>query len=344
MANSALEPLRQALDKRAAGVKLSPQELALCRKDLRGLERAADPNDPERPKNIPVGWFRGGSENIAVGAAAAAGRYDLVAAMCMFAVIAGLFGSEAGSASSFYFGYVISAVMVALRDARAAGEIAMVAAMERWLLAVWAWEALVSVRIPGDGGAAAAIAGNRNKHGVEDSGHRGEILAHALDLPRPGKGVRASAACLSLCGTKKYNQTTAPEPWGLNAETRALLVDVVDGDKAAAREAVALMLGTQPSDRWELLRTTEGAQKIFFGMPNGNGPAIAAGKVYADGRKQETLEPEDRVENSNPEWRVERDGCAIRASVRGRPEVAMAEIGGDVLWRVTVEGTNVHFE
>ena len=372
MADQALDLIRVALDRRAAGLPLTKEQRARCEREAFALER-----------HLVAGtWGQtGGSENIAPPSAVAMGNWKLFVAMCRCAFRDGLGGSEAWSPTGWYFGKMIETGMVALRDARKARDADAVDVLERWLRAHWVGLALAAVRVTrmelhayiGSStpevrnvgqmqGFTVPPVGSRAKHGVAKEDHHSVMLSHALNVPRSGREkvvldnqgrqrqrqVQISDALRALLGVKRYTDSTEPEPWGLTRELRALLIDVADGYHDSAREAMPMMLGCQHGDTFEWRRTTDGVEKVMGGRPSANGPAVVVGQATEHGLCV-VVQPETKTVGSNRGLEVERSGGSIRARCDTHPAwITVPEIGGDLVYRVLVDGPdprrNVHFD
>lgn len=216
-------------------------------------------NDPSCGNGYAIG-----SQNHPVMAAMGWGDYKWIAELCRWEKGNGIFGRELGS-PAYYFANVVAAKIVALRDARAAGDYIDAKDIAESLRCVWAYDALVASVTPrkncwinlhgqiytnaGDAatydGLTVAAAGDRwhTETNISSDSH-GIFLTWALDWqPRstsPNKNLLTSNGkwwqenVAQCTGVPYYNQTTDPEVFGLNATERQKLRDVVNGDVNAA--------------------------------------------------------------------------------------------------------------
>lgn len=374
-----------------AVVAALPADAASVEDLVRGLvDRAADrPVDVARlasalPRHRDFRCWNGcpyvGSQNIPVIAAAAAGDFTWVAALARHERLEGLYGHEVGS-PGFYFAAVQDAKMVALRDARRAGDIEAAAALALALRASWALDALVAIETPrastwadlgGDGevegagnagtylGLTVAVAGNRwngsgrGERWLDGDAH-GPALSWALDWsprrqpaggtlrnPRPGRGTVAAF----LAGVDAFEAPTAPEVWGLTSAERNVLQRVVRGDVEAAREAAEWLSDFGLLRQWTftLTRTTAGAQMIFWGpYPNPNKPPHASTSISTNGAWR-TIRPSRWGRGSTIwDYRVDLQEGDVVASVRDTPPVRMPLLAGELLWEVTLAAGDVRW-
>jgi hypothetical protein len=366
MAHGALQGLTDSMDRRARGEKVL---------ETRELRREAD---YLRSALATDSWTFGpvGSTNTPMYASAALGRWADIAAACRLEQTEGLFGAELGAPSGFYYAGVLAVKLLALRELRRAGEIDQAADVALAIRAALAWDALVALPVgrlrdrvliadevdtsetPGwSDGLTVAVCGNRwtpHKRGeaTSEDAHS-SILALAIDWqPRATRGEALRGALASVLGTKRYLSTTSAEAWGLTAEEKSLLCQVVAGDVAAAREASGWIFGTKPArlpdhpDPWtfRLRRTSDGVEQIFFGpWPNPNKPARAATQVFTDGTWL-GLQPSHDKDGPAKGYRVEvRDGQIVASSDQSGGEHSIPELGGELLWQVDVVGLDVTF-
>ena len=277
-----------------------------------------------------------------------------------------------------YYAEVLAAKLLAYRELPASHPLRET--VRQNVRAALAWDALVAlptgrlrdrVQIAGQtvegqspelrDGITVGIAGNRwtpeggrGKGITSDDAHSG-ILAWALDWqPRATRGpgqVRGTMA--GLLKVKRYSDPTPPEPWGLTAEERETLRATVNGDVEAARTVSEKYLwGTKPArppqhpDPWSfrLRRTRDGVESIFFGpWPNPNKPARSVTQVLTDGT---WLGLQPSVDKSSPAagYHVEiREGQIYASSSQSNGEHSIPELGGDLLWEVSVVGQEISF-
>jgi len=213
-----------------------------------------------------------GSQNHPVIAEAARGNYQWVAALCRYEKQHGIFGRELG-APAYYFANVLAAKMVALRDARAAGNYSDAKDIAESLRCVWALNALIAIPTArknvwqnlhgqiytnaGDQswytGLTCASAGDRwhTETNINHDTH-GEYLSWALDWPGRSNssnnllnsnGKWWGEITAQLGGLPYFTQSMAPEVFGLNAAERQKLQDVVNGDVNAAKWAAQVVAG-----------------------------------------------------------------------------------------------------
>lgn len=316
-------------------------------------------------------WIHGpaGSKNTPVISAAALGHYELIAWLCDYERRNGQGGLEFGS-PGFYYGGPFAAKMMALRDARAASDGQAAAAISGNLRACLALDALSALPVgrlrdrvvggrpeesetPNSPAPAVAVAGNRwtpEERGefTSENAHA-SILAQAIDWPGRdalGKGT-GRGAIAALVGVP-YKAHSDPADWGLGEGERAVLNLVVLGDVAAAKTAASWVYGVRTARKAEawrfcLTRTSEGVEAIFFGpWPNPNKPARAATQQLADGTHV-GLQPSFKKEDAAAGYQVEIRGGDIWARTDQGGEFTIPRIGGAVLWRVEMTGTDVSF-
>lgn len=315
-----------------------------------------------------------GSQNTPVIAAAAAGDYRWTAALSDLEAREGIFGRELG-APGYYTTHTLVARMVALRDARAAGDEAAAAAITRSLRGVWSYFALAAVatprtstysdlggtvrRGPGDAGVylglTVALVGERWKNGgYTEHDDVGTLLSWAIDwTPRSvyagnGRQNRGSwwpAVVAALADVDDYRSPTAAAVFGLEDREREVLRAAAAGDVGAARTAATWLEaagGIGPWYRVTLLRTTEGVEAVFYRSYNGNKPAHAATTVTTAGAWS-TAAPSTRCCGANQALEVWRDGGRIFARSRDGATVSIEEIGGALVYQVDIEGAAVGF-
>lgn len=208
--------------------------------------------------------FAIGSQNHPVMAAMGWGDYKWIAELCRWEKGNGIFGRELG-APAYYFANVVACKLIALRDARAAGDYTDAKDIAESLRCVWAYDALVASATPrkncwinlhgqiytnagdaaGYDGLTVAAAGDRwhTETNISSDSH-GIFLTWAIDWqPRsttPNKNLLTSNGkwwmenTAQLTGVSHFNLTTDPEVFGLNAAERQKLQDVVNGDVNAA--------------------------------------------------------------------------------------------------------------
>lgn len=366
MADGELEEFLEGMAARAAGRRFSPKP-AVTKEADRLRQTLADDD-----------WVYGpaGSKNIPIFGAAACGRFEDIAKVCEVERTQGLWGLEHGAPGLYYY-EVLAAKLLAYRDLPSSHPLRET--VRQNIRAALAWDALIALPVgrlqdevviagrkvkatPGlEGGVTVAISGNRwtpeggrNRDITSDDSHSA-ILAWALDwegrVNRAPKQVKGTMA--GLLGVKRYAESTKPELWGLTAEERETLKATVRGDAAAARTVAERYLwGTKPArlpkhpDPWNfrLRRTSEGVESVFFGpWPNPNKPARSVTQVTKDGAWL-GLQPSSNKTKPAEGYRVEiREGRIYVSSAQSRGEHFLPELGGDLLWEVSIVGQGIKF-
>ena len=335
------------------------EELAEERDDLRSL----------LDQDVLVHGYSG-SANTIIMATCALGDYSLAARMCRYYRENGQGGIEYGS-PGFYHAGPTGALLVALCDAREANDDEGAAAIAGYLRAVFALDALSALpfgrwhdlvvsgrpegyeetHTPGQPGPSVAVAGNRwtpEERGIYTSENsHAELLGWALDLPGRqglGKGRGVIAALLGA----RYDQTTPAMAWGLTEAERSTLARVVAGDVNAARAAAAWVYGVRTArkaEAWgvQILRTTLGVQSVFLGpWPNPNKPARACTQITMEG-EHVGLQPSFRKLGAAAGYGVEIRDTEIWARTDQGGEHSIPALGGEMVWRLDIKGTDVRF-
>ena len=366
MADGELKDFLEGMAARAAGRSVNPTRAV--RDEADRLREILGRNE----------WVFGpaGSKNIPIFGAAACGRYDDIAKVCEAERTQGLWGLEHG-APGLYYSEVLAAKLLAYRDLPSSHRLRET--VRRNIRAALAWDALIAFPVgrlkdevviaggiktaePGlNDGITVGISGNRwtpeggrNRNITSDDSHSA-VLAWALDwqprATRAPKQVKGTMA--GLLGVKRYAEPTKPELWGLTAEERETLTATVRGDAKAARTVAEQYLwGTKPiklpdhPDPWtfRLRRTSEGVESVFFGpWPNPNKPARSVTQVKKDGTWL-GLQPSRNKTKPAEGYRVEvRDGRIYVSSAQSRGEHFLPELGGNLLWEVSVVGQKISF-
>lgn len=364
-----LAALNDALAARARGAEVSPADPRvgphLWRRPLEHWNGVPQPAG---------GRSAVGSQNVPVIAAAAAGDYRWIAALSDLELREGIFGRELGS-PGYYTTHTLVARMVALRDARAAGDEVAAAAIARSLRGAWSYFALAAVatprtgthsdlggtvrRGPGDAGVylglTVALVGERWKNGgYTEHDDVGTLLSWAIDWTprsvyqhneRQARGSWWPAVVAALAGVDDYRSPAAAAVFGLEEPEREVLRAAAAGDVDGARTAARWLEaagGVGPWYRVTLLRTTAGVEAVFWRSYNGNKPAHAATTVTAAGAWS-TAAPSTRCCGANQAWEVWRDGGRIYARTADGATVSIEEIGGALVYHIGIEGGAVDF-
>jgi len=300
MSDGALQELLEGMAARAAGKPVSATPAMI--KETDNLHRTLDRDQ----------WVFGpaGSKNIPIFAAAALGRFDLIARVCEVERTQGLFGLEHG-APGMYYSEVLAAKLLAYRELPASHP--QRETVRGNVRAALAWDSLIALpvgrlrdriqiadkEVEGSSplltdGITVGISGNRwtpkdrrespekpekPEQGITSDDAHSIILAWALDWqPRATRAPRQVRGTMAgLLGVQNYSDSTPPERWGLTAAERSILRAVVHGDGEAARSVSEQFLwGTKPSrpaqpDPWRFrLRRTELGVESIFFGPGPN--------------------------------------------------------------------------
>lgn len=321
------------------------------------------------------GWNSfGGSQNIAPMAHAATGDYQFLAELADVENSEGIGSREVGPAV-FYFGMPIAAKIVALRDARAAGDSVSADAIARNLLQTWTLWSLVAVDhkrtsiFANAAGVETEASNNTNVNGltVAVAGDRwasdgtaqtyrnheiAEILSWALDVPRSmgNKNLLTSGEWWwdtiigTAIGSASYSASTPAEKWGMSESDRQKLVSIVNGDTSALPWALSVISpGLFESYKIRMRRTTEGVETIVMQNANNNKPTQAATSITNSGAVM-TMRPCTGDASSNGGYGasvangvVTASGAAPRCTTVTQPE-----LGGTVLYEVNFDNGRVN--
>ncbi|MDQ5927882.1 MAG: hypothetical protein QG633_320 [Patescibacteria group bacterium] len=321
------------------------------------------------------GWNSfGGSQNIAPMAHAATGDYQFLAELADVENSEGIGSREVGPAV-FYFGMPIAAKIVALRDARAAGDSVSADAIARNLLQTWTLWSLVAVdhkrtsifanaagveteatNNTNVNGLTVAVAGDRWATDGNAQSYRNheiaEILSWALDVPRSGnnKNLQTSGTWWwdtiigTAIGSASYSASTPAEKWGMSESDRQKLVSIVNGDTSALPWALSVISpGLFESYKVRMRRTTEGVETIVMQNANNNKPTQAATSITNSGAVM-TMRPCTGNASSNGGYGasvangvVTASGAAPRCTTVTQPE-----LGGTVLYEVNFDNGRVN--
>jgi len=315
-----------------------------------------------------------GSQNRPVAAEAAIGNYQWLANLARLERREGIFGRELGS-PGYYFYVPIAAKMVALCDARKAGDKKAAQALADNLRAIWAYESLLAIPTArtstwanlsgniktgkGDAnwykGLTVAVAGERWRPDLYlDHDPHGAFLSWALNWqPRRvrngGRLLEKGKWWMNVVGhlvnKDRYAAHAPPEPFGLTQHDRDQLRAVIKGDPAAVRWAVRIVgeYGVYKTYRIRIRRTTKGTEIVFFHSANGNKPAHAATSLTTTGAWRTIRPGYYRGTGANGGFKVWiKDGTIHATCAQGRGErVSMPELGGKVLYEVDLKGHDV---
>lgn len=322
------------------------------------------------------GWNSfGGSQNIAPMAHAAVGDYQFLEELANVENQEGIGSRELGPAV-FYFAAPTAAKIVALRDARAAGDSAAADAIAHNLLQTWTLWSLVAIDhkrtsiLANAAGTETEANNNTNVQGltVAVAGDRwategtaqsyrnheiAELLSWALDVPRSKEGnqnLRAGSSTgldstiAHAIGTDRYNDSTPAEKWGMSESDRQKLVSIVNGDTSALPWALSVISpGLFESYKVRMRRTTEGVETIVMQNANNNKPTQAATSITNSGAVM-TMRPCTGNSSSNGGYGasvangvVTASGAAPRCTTVTQPE-----LGGSVLYEVNFDNGRVN--
>jgi hypothetical protein len=355
MADDALAPLVRSVEARKAGRMPSPSDLAACQKARwkPGIDLSCW--NGRRPGFERCGFA--GSQNIPVFGMTGLADWPWLAALARHWKAEGLFGLELGSDAQFYSGGIIDCMVLAMRElARAeSGRLGDEESIRQAIRAYLAWSALAAVpvsRVRDELVTPAGVEKGTRKVGKKDRlpGLAVAPAGNRYTAHRRGAGLTSDDSGSATLAAALVN----PGVFGLTDAERNLLAWVVRGGsprgealKAAAKEVAAWLFGTidQPARRWRwtLRRTTEGAGRVFWGLsPNPYKAARAVGQVTSDGTYW-GLQPTVKAERAWSEgWTVTEEAGVYVASCKSGT-ASLPKLGGDVLWEVEIEGSEVRF-
>ncbi len=322
------------------------------------------------------GWNSfGGSQNLSPMAFAAMGDYQFFQELAGVEESEGIGSREFGS-PGFYFSMPIAAKIVALRDARAAGDSAAANAIARNLLETWTVWSMVAIEgqrtsitansggtittSGGDSqrrGLVIAVAGDRwNSTGTASSYQSSDletILSWALDVPRSGnnRSLRQTkdfwwdTIIAHAIGVDRYSDSTSPEVWGMTAQDRSNLQKLVRGDTSVLPWALSIVSpGLFERYNVRMRRTTEGVETVLLSSSNGNKPAQAATSI-TNGGVVHTMRPcVGNASGQNQGYNVTIADSTVTAT--GNPDrcftVSQPELGGSVIYEVNFDDGRVN--
>lgn len=346
MAQGELAPLTRAVQARIAGEEPSPADLAVCKE----LSRLPDDllcwngQRSDRPQCGPQG-----SQNIPIHAMAGLGPegYERIAQVCRIEAEEGNFGKENGSPSSFYYGGVVGCKQLAFRELGRLGQADDAESVRRAIRSNLAWDAISSYPVA------------RMRDEVNEAGQ----IRTAVAL-RPKRKVTVAVSGMrwtpkeraTLTSEDSHSEVLVTALGGgfpaLTDEEASPLRATVDGDLAAAREVASWMFGTidTPEPRavrwkWRLRRTTLGAESVFLGSwPNPMKPMRVVTHITRDGFwKGMRPSPKRASAGWARDFKVSiEDGIIHSSCVDGEAE--QPELGGDIVWQVEVDGSQVRFD
>lgn len=348
MAEGALEPLTRAVQARRDGREPTPADLAACRKAAwkRPDLRCWNGRRSDRPE---CDWP--GSQNIPAWAAAGLGDWDFFVRLARLWREEGVFGREIGSPGSFYNSGVLGCFLLAYRALLALGRIADADEIRLAIRAALAWDVLTCLPV--------ARTHDEMLYGDPDGGR----LVKA-ELPARGKGPKPPPYAAAFTGnrysTKGRAVLTSEDAHSpmvhralrgecsMTGDDISFFRSCINGDAFAASMVSSMMYGTidTPDTKWkfELTRTDRGAQSIFFGpYPNPMKPCLTVAQITHDGLwRGMRPSPERQIGNWASGYKVEVANGKIRAACEaGHAEIP--ELGGAVLWKVTVVGQQITF-
>jgi hypothetical protein len=315
----------------------------------------------------------GGSQNITLVAHAAANDYGFFEELANFSKspTGGIYNRELGT-DNFYFDAPMAAFMVALRDAKAAGDTEAANAIAGYMRSTWALWSLATVpahrstgwlNLSGEiqtssgGGQSTpqtAVAGERWRtyYGENQPELRTNVtsawLSWALDLQRGGGNIGNShwsdGTAARIAGVTSYRQTTPPEVWGLSAADRTLFQSIINGNRSRLSEVLDIIKQHGVFNHViRIRRTSNGVETINFKSMNGNKPTQAA-TIVTNGGDWKGIRPCWNNASSNPGYRVSVSNGIITAT-GSSPKcntVSMPELDGNLIYSVVLSGNQAY--
>lgn len=339
MADNGLALLNAAGAARMAGREPTKAQLAFARK-------YAWPDGHD----LTLWATRGGSENHAPYAALALADWLFFAALARWWREHGLFGSELGCDNRYYSSGVAEAMIFARLQLLKAGAAAEAEAIRLAIRAHLAWLALAAIQVT-----------RMRDHLVTGAG----VIFGVRPVPRRGKGASLPGLAVAPAGNRFHGTASragglttddagseilwaaiqSPQKYALTETESIYLLDTVRGVKASAKEVSSWVFRTLDGWRWSLIRTDQGAERVFWGGsrgPNPNKPARAVGQVTPDGLYR-GLQPSARGEKGwSAGWVVTEENWLYTAACAGGT-ASLPKLGGEPLWTVEIDADRVVF-
>lgn len=341
-----LASINAAVSARWRGAEPTESELEACREQAsQDTERQLHCWNGKRSDRPECKFV--GSQNIPFYARCGIADWPWVAGVCRVEREEGNFGRENGSDSNYYYQGIVGAKHLAQRELLALGRNDDAEDVRRAIRSNLSWDVIAAIPAP------------RLRDVVNEAGEERTVEARKVKVQitvavsgnRYTVKERGGEARLSTDNSHSItlaNEMARDDGLGLTPDEVATMQAAIQGDVDAARTVAGFMFGTiQTPDtawRWRLRRTTEGAESIYFGpFPNPNKPIRTVGQAFLDCTYR-TMKPSPRGVRKGfaTDYQVNIENGMIVAHCK-IGDASMPELGGNLLWQVDVEGSDVRF-